>query len=88
MRRVLNVRLDEKDLEGIEERDRAHYPSQSDYVREALRRMHLEERRNRVRLEAKRLAENPEEMALMREIASARVGGLVEQWERADRGET
>lgn len=87
MSKVLNVRIEDNDFKGIEERDKTRYPTQSDYVREALRRLRLEERRNRIRAEAKRLARDPGEMREMKEIANARLDGLVERWEKADRGE-
>jgi len=87
MSKVLNIRLDDRDFEAIERRDRERYPSQSDYVRAALRRLRLEERRNLTRREAKKLAQEPDDVALQRAMADARADAFAERWEKADRGE-
>lgn len=87
MSKMLNVRIDDKtagDVEAV--RDPQRFPTQSDFVREAIRRMVREERRNRVRDEVRKLAQDGEYMAEMAELANQRLGDLAERWKKADRG--
>ena len=83
-----SVRL-ERDLieqmDAVREVDR--FPTQSDFIREAVRRMVREERRNQVRERIKLLARDAEAMELGRRIANAGWDDAVERWDRADRGE-
>lgn len=83
-----SVRL-ERDLieqmDAVREVDR--FPTQSDFIREAVRRMVREERRNQVRERMKLLAQDAEAMELGRRIANAGWEEAAERWEKADRGE-
>ena len=71
---MLTVRMDDRELARLERaRDPDVYPTQSAFVREAVRRMVREERRRRIEAEAKRLAADPGEVARARELAAAGV---------------
>jgi Arc/MetJ-type ribon-helix-helix transcriptional regulator len=84
----IGVKVDEQMLAALERvRDPELYPTQSDFVREAIRRMVREERRNRVRAEAQRAMQDPAEVELQRELANANIEDWFERLELADRGE-
>ncbi len=86
--KTVTVRVDEKDYARMEAlRDRERFPSQSDFIREAIRRMLREERRSRVRAESRALAAQQLVSEDARRWAEASAEGLAERWDRADRGE-
>ena len=86
--RTVTVRVDEHDYARMEAlRDRELFPSQSDFIREAIRRMLREERRSRVREESKALAAQQLASQDARRWAEASAEDLAERWDRADRGE-
>ncbi|MBI2864975.1 MAG: hypothetical protein HYX94_10495 [Chloroflexi bacterium] len=80
MSKMLAVRVADRDYEQLEEvRDPARYPSQSAFVREAIRRMVRAERRKRILAEVRMLAGDAEEVALAQEYAKTGV----EDWTSA-----
>ncbi|MBI2942321.1 MAG: hypothetical protein HYY04_17975 [Chloroflexi bacterium] len=88
MGKMVTVRLDESAVEAMETvRDPERYPTQSDFIREAITRLIRQERRNRVRAEVMRAMQDSEEVRRQQEL----VGTSVEDWfarlEKADRGE-
>ena len=88
MSKIVNVRLDEQMVREVDAvRDPSRFPTQSDFVREAIRRMIREERRNRVRAEVRELARDQEEMARVRAMANVRLEDAAEHLARSDRGE-
>jgi Arc/MetJ-type ribon-helix-helix transcriptional regulator len=88
MTKQVAVRLDERTLRHLEEvRDPGEYPTQSDFVREAIRRMIREERRKSIAAEIERLMRDPEEVRLQQELAEAGMAEWVARLEAADRGE-
>lgn len=88
MSRTLAVRVADRDLAQLEKvRDRARYPSQSAFVREAIRRMVEEERRKQVLAEVMSLASDAEEVALAQEMAEAGVADWAASLDGAERGE-
>ncbi len=88
MTKQVAVRLDERTLKRLEEvRDPEKYPTQSDFVREAIRRMIREERRKRIAAEIERLMQDPEEVRLQQEMAEAGLAEWAARLEAADRGE-
>lgn len=85
---MLTVRLDEATVAKLEAvRDPERFPTQSDFIREAIRRMVREERRDRVREQAKALSRDSEDVEASRERANLGWNDFVERWEKADRGE-
>ncbi|MHB0868428.1 MAG: ribbon-helix-helix domain-containing protein [Chloroflexota bacterium] len=83
-----SVRLERGLIEQMDSvRDVDRFPTQSDFIREAVRRMVREERRNRTRERMKVLVQDPEAMELGRRMANAGWGDAAERWEKADRGE-
>ncbi len=83
-----SVRLERDLIEQMDSvRDVDRFPTQSDFIREAVRRMVREERRNRTRERMKALAEDAEAMELGRRMANAGWDDAAERWEKADRGE-
>lgn len=88
MSKMVTVRLEEKTVENLEAvRDPQRFPTQSDFIREAIRRMVREERRDRVREEMKALAQDEEAMAEARDLAEAGMEDWIAAIERADRGD-
>lgn len=84
----IEIVVGERTLKAMERvRDPELYPTQSDFVREAIRRMAREERRRRVRAEARRAMENPAEVELQRGLANANAQDWFERLDKADRGE-
>lgn len=80
------VRLEPELLVRLEKvRDPERYPTQSDFIREAIRRMVREERRNRVREEMKALT--PEQLEYEREMANLGIEEWFEKLDTIDRGE-
>ncbi len=88
MTKQVAVRLDERTLKRLEDaRDPEKYPTQSDFVREAIRRMIREERRKRIAAEIDRLMQDPDEVRLQQEMAEAGMADWAARLEAADRGE-
>lgn len=88
MGKMLTVRVDDAILRSIDAvLDRERYATHSDFIREAIRRMVREERRNRVKAEVEKLVLDRGETAREAEIANERRGDFIERWERADRGD-
>ncbi len=88
MSKMVTVRLDEKMAQSVEAvRDPTRFPTRSDFIREAIRRMVREERRNRVRAEVAEVARDQAEMERLRQLAEEGIGDWIEAVERADRGE-
>jgi len=86
--KMVTVRLEEKTVEHLEAvRDPQRFPTQSDFIREAIRRMVREERRDRVREEMIALAQDEKAMAEARDLAEAGMEDWIAAIERADRGE-
>ncbi len=86
--KTVTVRVDEQDYARMEAlRDPDRFPSQSDFIREAIRRMVREERRNRAREESRALAARQLESRDARDWAEASAEDLAERWDKADRGE-
>lgn len=81
---MIAVRVDEGTIRAVDAvRDPALYPTQSDFIREAIRRMVHEERRRRVAAEIDQNMRDPAEVRLAREVAEAnardlerRLGGM------------
>ncbi len=64
------VRLEPELVERMERvRDPRQFPTQSAFIREAVRRMIREERRNRTRERLKAIAQDPDEMEYERQMA-------------------
>lgn len=83
-----SVRLERDLVERMDEvRDMDRFPTQSDFIREAVRRMVREERRNRTRERMKALAQDAEAMELGRRAANAGWDDAAERWAKADLGE-
>lgn len=83
-----SVRLELELIKRMESvRDSERFPTQSDFIREAVRRMVRGERRNQVRARMQALAKDAEAMELGREMANASWEDFVDRWEKADRGE-
>ena len=83
-----SVRLERDLVEQMDAvRDASRFPTQSDFIREAVRRMVREERRNRTRERMKVLAQDAEAMELGQRMANEGWDDAVERWERADQGE-
>ncbi len=83
-----SVRLERDLIEQMDAvRDAGRFPTQSDFIREAVRRMVREERRNRTRERMKTLAQDAEAMELGRRMANEGWDETVERWKRADQGE-
>ncbi len=77
MTKPVTVKMPDEDFARMESiRDTGRFPTQSDFIREAVRRMVREERRNRVREEMKALANDAEQRDLSHQMAEA---GL-EEW--------
>ncbi len=88
MTKQVAVRLDERTLKRLEDaRDPEKYPTQSDFVSEAIRRMIREERRKRIAAEIDRLMQDPEQVRLQQEMAEAGLADWASRLEAADRGE-
>lgn len=72
MTRPVTVKMGDKDYASMEAlRDHDRFPTQSDFIREAVRRMVREERRTRIREEMKALAQDTEQAELSRRISEA-----------------
>jgi Arc/MetJ-type ribon-helix-helix transcriptional regulator len=85
--KTVTIRVDEQEYARMEAlRDRERFPSQSDFIREAIRRMLREERRSRVREESKALAAQQLESRDARQWIEAAAEDLADRWDRADRG--
>lgn len=79
MGKMLAVRVEEAVIRAVEAvRDPKLYPTQSDFVREAIRRMVRAERQRRVAVEIDRLMHDPAEVALAQQIAEANARELAE----------
>ncbi len=88
MTKTLTVRMHDQDYVRMEEmRDPQRFPTQSDFIREAIRRMVREERRNRAREECRALSRRQMESEEARLWAETSARNLAERWDRADRGE-
>ncbi len=88
MTKQVAVRLDAATLKRLEDvRDPERYPTQSEFLREAIRRMIREERRKRIAAEIERLMQDPEEVRLQQELAEAGMADWAARVEAADRGE-
>jgi Arc/MetJ-type ribon-helix-helix transcriptional regulator len=72
MTKPITIKMADDDYSRMESiRDTMRFPTQSDFIREAVRRMTREERRNRTREQMKALAEDPEQRELSRQMAEA-----------------
>ena len=86
--KTLTLRIDEQEYARMEgARDRERFPTQSDFIREAIRRMVREERRSRARKASKALGRRQLKSEEARRWAETSAQGLAERWDRADRGE-
>ncbi len=72
MTKPVTVKMADEDFARMESiRDAGRFPTQSDFIREAVRRMVREERRNRVREEMRALAADSVQRELSRQMAEA-----------------
>ncbi len=80
-------RLDERTVAEMEEiRDHKRFPTQSDFVRSAIRRLIREERHRRIRAQIQREM-RAEPSAEGQEVADPLIEDWFKRLERADRGE-
>ena len=80
MGKTLAVRVDDRLVRQVEAvRDPDLYPTQSDFVREAVKRMVREERRRRVAAEIDEAMKDPEEVRLAEAFAEANIRELAER---------
>ncbi|MCL5108234.1 MAG: ribbon-helix-helix domain-containing protein [Chloroflexi bacterium] len=80
MSKVVTVRLEDYDLQRVEAvRDPARYPTQSDFIREAIRTLVREERRRAAAREVRELARDDASMSYLADLANARVTGVETQ---------
>lgn len=87
MSKMLGVRLDPEIAKQVEKvRDPARFPTQSDFVREALRRMIREERRRRVAAEIDQLMQDPAYVAEAQALAEDSRQDLARQLSALERG--
>ena len=87
-RATTTVRLGSEVLTRMEQiRDPQRFPTQSDFIREAVKRFVLEEKRRRVREQVAALVGNPEDVELSRAIVNAEIEALSARPESVERGE-
>ncbi len=88
MGKTLGVRLDAATARLVEKvRDPARFPTQSDFVREALKRLVREERRRRVAAEIDQLMQDPAYVAEAQALAEDSRQGLATHLAALERGE-
>jgi Arc/MetJ-type ribon-helix-helix transcriptional regulator len=84
--KTIAVRVDDKMIQAVEGvRDQERYPTQSDFVREAIRRMIREERKKRVAAEIKELMRNEADVRLAQAFAEENFAEMVEGIARIER---
>jgi len=84
--KMVAVRVDEDTVAQVEKvRDPARFPTQSDFVREAIKRMIREERRRRVAAEIDEAMRNQQEVKLAEELAEASARDLAGELARLGR---
>jgi Arc/MetJ-type ribon-helix-helix transcriptional regulator len=88
VRKMIAVRIDRETAAQVEKvRDAARFPTQSDFIREAIRRMIREERRRRVAAEIDRLLQNADDVQLAQAFAEENALDLSERWDAIERSE-
>ncbi|MBI4319857.1 MAG: hypothetical protein HY675_15310 [Chloroflexi bacterium] len=88
MSKMLGVRLDPEIARQVEKvRDPARFPTQSDFVREALKRMIREERRRRVAAEIDQLMKDRAYVAEAQALAESSRQDLANHLAALERGE-
>ncbi len=87
MSKMMAVRVDESVIQAVEAvRDPARYPTQSDFIREAIKRLVREERRQRLAEEIRHNLEDPAETELAQAIAEANTSDLFNRLAILERG--
>ncbi len=88
MGKMIAVRVDESVIKSVEAvRDPVRYPTQSDFIREAIKRLVREEKQHRLASEIKRSLEDPAEIELAQAIAEENTVDLAKRLADLERGE-
>jgi Arc/MetJ-type ribon-helix-helix transcriptional regulator len=89
MSKMMAVRVDESVIQAVEAvRDPELFPTQSDFVREAIRRLVRDERRRRLAAEIRQSMADPAEVELAEQIAEANTRDLATRLLLLEKGDS